>query len=218
MCPVQTLVLLAPFLAFDLSTSVVTQHFRNCEEPPPSSGENGQHGPKRVYSNCAESHNGPVQSRRAQTENAHSSGGNACNVELQSRFDCARDKLLSQRQCEDRGCCYAPVLDTAGPPWCFYPSLYPGYQTGPFTPTKRGKTANLTRTIPSYLPADVQRLKLEVVEETAGCLHITVSILEFFFLFLCFLFNIINVCLRPLLFQLNQQKLQVTFNYVGLIL
>lgn len=178
MCPVRTLALLAPVLALALSTSVVG-HVRNCEETPPSSGGNGHHGPQRVCSSSAETHNSPVQSKRAHTNNAPSFGGNKCNVELTSRFDCARDKLLSRKQCEDRGCCYAPVLDAGGPPWCFYPSLYPGYQMGPFTPTKRGKTANLTRAIPSYLPEDVQLLKLEVLEETAGCLHVTVSILEF---------------------------------------
>lgn len=191
MCLVRTFVLLALFLVFALSTSVVVkQHFRNYEQTPSSLGVNGQHGPKRVYSSSAETHNSPEQSKRAQTENAPSSVGNKCNIELKSRFDCARDKLLSQRECEDRGCCYVPVLDTGGPPWCFYPSLYPGYKMGPFTPTKRGKTANLTRATPSYLPKDVQLLKLEVVEETASCLHITVSIVKsprLFILFFLFL-------------------------------
>lgn len=181
MCPARTFALLALFLAFAFWTSVVfKQHFRNYEETTSRSGEgNGQHGrPKRVYSGSAETHKTPVQSKRAQREKALSSGGIKCNIEPASRFDCARDKLLSQGECEDRGCCYAPLLDTVGPPWCFYPSLYPGYQMGPFSPTERGKAANLTRATSSYLPEDVLLLELEVVEETAGCLHITVSIVK----------------------------------------
>lgn len=194
MCPVRTFALLALFLAFDLSTSVVVkQHFRNDERTPSRVGENGRHRPKRVFSSFAEAHNSPVQSERAQAENAPSSGGDKCNIERKSRFDCARDKLLSQRECEDRGCCFAPVLDTGGPPWCFYPSLYPGYQMGSFTPTKRGKTANLTRATPSYLPEDVQLLTLEVVEESAGCLHITVSTVKFSPFSFVFIFNRITM-------------------------
>lgn len=175
-CPARTFILFALFLAFAVSTSLLNQHFRNHEKRPLSSGLNGEYRQQLVHSSSVEAHKSAVQSKRAQTENAPSSGGNKCNIEPKRRFDCARDKLLSQRECEDRGCCYAPVLDTGGPPWCFYPSHYPGYQMGAFTPTKRGKTANLTRATPSYLPHDVSLLKLEVVEETSGCLHITVSI------------------------------------------
>uniref|UniRef100_A0A667ZHF4 P-type domain-containing protein n=1 Tax=Myripristis murdjan TaxID=586833 RepID=A0A667ZHF4_9TELE len=46
-----------------------------------------------------------------------------CAMALENRFDCARDRALSKTECEDRGCCYAPVPDTGGPPWCFYPRL-----------------------------------------------------------------------------------------------
>ena len=98
-----------------------------------------------------------------------------CTMAPESRFDCARDKLLSQRECEERGCCHAPLRDSAGPPWCFYPSLYPGYTMGPLTPTTQGQAASLTRAIPSHLPRDISTLGLEVTEETSGCLHLTVS-------------------------------------------
>ncbi|KAG7505291.1 lysosomal alpha-glucosidase [Solea senegalensis] len=90
----------------------------------------------------------------------------------QSRFDCARDRVLNKRQCEERGCCYAPLPNSVGPPWCFYPSLYPGYKLGPFTPSKRGLAATLTRAKPSYLPRDISTLRLEIIEETTGCLHL----------------------------------------------
>ncbi|KAM3598379.1 uncharacterized protein V6R79_017239 [Siganus canaliculatus] len=94
-------------------------------------------------------------------------------MDPQSRFDCARDRLVSQRECEERGCCYAPLPEVAGPPWCFYPSSYPGYRMGPFTPTTRGQSAILKRAVPSYLPKDVSTLQLEVIEEDTGCLHLT---------------------------------------------
>ncbi|KAI4821859.1 hypothetical protein KUCAC02_007437 [Chaenocephalus aceratus] len=96
-----------------------------------------------------------------------------CTLAPESRFDCARDRLLSRRECEERGCCYAPLPHSAGPPWCFYPSLYPGYKMGPLTPTTQGQEATLTRATPSYLPKDIATLHLEVTEEAAGCLHLT---------------------------------------------
>uniref|UniRef100_A0A3B5BBQ6 Lysosomal alpha-glucosidase n=1 Tax=Stegastes partitus TaxID=144197 RepID=A0A3B5BBQ6_9TELE len=93
----------------------------------------------------------------------------------EARFDCGRDRSLTRGECEGRGCCYAPLAGSAGPPWCFYPRLYPGYTMGPLTPTARGQTASLTRRQPSYLPRDVSSLRLEVTEETAGCLHLTLK-------------------------------------------
>lgn len=98
-----------------------------------------------------------------------------CTIALESRFDCARDRLVSRRECEERVCCYAPLPDSAGPPWCFYPSFYPGYRMGPFTPTPHGQAATLTRTAPSYLPRDISVLELEVTQSSAVRLHITVS-------------------------------------------
>ncbi|XP_029913099.1 lysosomal alpha-glucosidase isoform X2 [Myripristis murdjan] len=98
-----------------------------------------------------------------------------CAMALENRFDCARDRALSKTECEDRGCCYAPVPDTGGPPWCFYPRLYSGYKMGPLTPTLRGHAATLVRANPSYLPRDITTLRLEVMEETAGRLHLTLK-------------------------------------------
>lgn len=119
-----------------------------------------------------------VETMGIQPENSQEtdvSSDNRCTVSPESRFDCARDRVLSQRECEERGCCYAPLPNSAGPPWCFYPDLYPGYKMGPFAPTQRGQAATLTRATPSYLPKDIPTLHLEVTEETAGCLHLTVS-------------------------------------------
>lgn len=104
-----------------------------------------------------------------------------CTMAPESRFDCGRDRLLSQSECEERGCCYFPLPNLAGPPWCFYPSMYPGYKMGPLTPTTQGQTATLTRDNPSYLPRDISSLSLEVIEETASCLHLTVSTSHIFF-------------------------------------
>uniref|UniRef100_A0A3Q4G3E9 Lysosomal alpha-glucosidase n=1 Tax=Neolamprologus brichardi TaxID=32507 RepID=A0A3Q4G3E9_NEOBR len=104
------------------------------------------------------------------------STGSECAMAPESRFDCGRDKLLSQSECEDRGCCYAPLPDSAGPPWCFYPRVYPGYKMGPLIPTPRGQGASLTLASPSYLPKDISTLRLDDIQETADCFHLTVSI------------------------------------------
>ncbi|KAM9843546.1 lysosomal alpha-glucosidase [Aulostomus maculatus] len=81
--------------------------------------------------------------------------------------------VVTRRECEERGCCYSPLLNASGPPWCFYPVSYPGYTMGPLTPIPRGQAATLTRARPSYLPRDIFTLRLEATEEPAGCLHLT---------------------------------------------
>ncbi|XP_031425272.1 lysosomal alpha-glucosidase isoform X2 [Clupea harengus] len=100
-----------------------------------------------------------------------------CSVPPERRFDCARDRALSRAECETRGCCYVPLPAglSGGPPWCFYPPSYPGYKMGSFFPTSKGRAANLTRSKPSYLPRDIATLRLEVAEETAGRLHLTLK-------------------------------------------
>lgn len=118
-----------------------------------------------------------LTARSAQPEVPREAGfsrDSKCTLAPESRFDCGRDRLLSQTECEERGCCFSPLPNSAGPPWCYYPSLYPGYKMGPLTPTSRGQAATLTRDKPSYLPRDVSTLRL-VVEESAGCLRLTVS-------------------------------------------
>ena len=103
-----------------------------------------------------------------------------CSLPLESRFNCARDRVLSQTECEERSCCYAPIPHAVpGAPWCFYPPSYSGYRMGPLIPTSRGLAATLKRPAPSYLPKDIPTLRLEVLEETAGRLHLTVSLAPF---------------------------------------
>lgn len=103
--------------------------------------------------------------------------GRDCRLPVEQRFDCARDRTVTQEECEERGCCYLPLPQSgySGPPWCFYPASYPGYRMGPLSPTPRGQSATLTRITPSYLPRDIPTLQLEVMEEDAGRLHLTVS-------------------------------------------
>lgn len=113
----------------------------------------------------------------SESSNHFNVSGRDCGLALEKRFDCARDKTVSRAECEERGCCYLPLplSGYSGPPWCFYPTSYPGYRMGPFSPTPRGQSATLTRDTPSYLPRDITTLQLEVIEEEAGRLHLTVS-------------------------------------------
>lgn len=120
-------------------------------------------------------HKTSVELRREKSRVSDFSRDPKCTMAPNSRFDCARDRPVSRSECEQRGCCYAPVSGSTGPPWCFYPHTYSGYRMGPLTPTKHGQTATLTRAVPSYLPRDVSDLQLHVTEETTDCLHITVS-------------------------------------------
>ncbi|KAM6914546.1 lysosomal alpha-glucosidase-like isoform 2-T2 [Lycodopsis pacificus] len=133
---------------------------------------------ERLGDNPTKLQNNTVETRGVLPQSfkeADASREDKCTMAPEDRFDCARDRLLSQRECEERGCCYAALPESAGPPWCFYPSLYPGYQMGPLTPTTRGKEASLTRASPSHLPRDISALHLEVTEETAGCFHLTLK-------------------------------------------
>ncbi|XP_076853360.1 lysosomal alpha-glucosidase isoform X2 [Brachyhypopomus gauderio] len=106
-----------------------------------------------------------------------STAGKDCSITVEGRFDCARDRTLSEVECKERGCCYVPLpeSDFSGPPWCFYPVFYPGYRMGPLSPTSRGQKATLSRTAPSYLPHDISTLQLEVMPEDAGRLHLTLK-------------------------------------------
>ncbi|XP_077389106.1 lysosomal alpha-glucosidase [Festucalex cinctus] len=98
-----------------------------------------------------------------------------CVMSLERRFDCARDRALSRRECEERACCYSPLNESSKAPWCFYPHSYPGYKMSGLTPTLQGRTATLTRASPSYLPRDVTTLHLEETQESEGCLHFTLK-------------------------------------------
>ncbi|XP_034449680.1 lysosomal alpha-glucosidase isoform X3 [Hippoglossus hippoglossus] len=157
----------AVVLAFALSTCFYINHLSDRETKLVSPGQaklHEIHG-RRVDDNPDK----PSFPQR------NTSMASKCTMAPASRFDCARDRALSRRQCEERGCCYAPLPNSAGPPWCFYPSFYPGYQMGPLTPTMQGQAATLTRAKPSYLPRDISTLSLEVTEEPAGCLHLTLK-------------------------------------------
>ncbi|XP_073350989.1 lysosomal alpha-glucosidase [Pagrus major] len=170
-------------LAFVFSTCVHMNHLYNQEATLVRSVYDEQNITKaheRLVNNnnTAKPHNHSVGTGGVHPENSQDADVSRdikCTMAPESRFDCARDQLLSQRECEERGCCYAPLPDAKGPPWCFYPSLYPGYKMGPFTPTTRGQAATLTRATPSYLPRDISTLHLEVIEEAAGCLHLTLK-------------------------------------------
>nr|XP_004558392.2 lysosomal alpha-glucosidase [Maylandia zebra] len=132
------------------------------------------HG-RLVYNPAKPQNNSSRGIHPERSQKCNISRGSECAMALESRFDCGRDKLLSQSECEDRGCCYAPLLDSAGPPWCFYPRVYPGYKMGPLIPTPRGQGATLTRASPSYLPKDISTLRLDDIQETADCFHLTLK-------------------------------------------
>ncbi|XP_042307662.1 lysosomal alpha-glucosidase [Sceloporus undulatus] len=99
-----------------------------------------------------------------------------CDIPPNSRFDCAPEKMLSQEECEARGCCYIPVSSKGSDlwqPWCFFPPSYPSYKMVNLTTTKTGYTAHLTRDKPTFMPDDIMNLELDVLFETQSRLHFT---------------------------------------------
>ncbi|GAA6228663.1 lysosomal alpha-glucosidase-like [Lates japonicus] len=172
-----TFIVAVVLLTFALLSCLYMEHLSD-HETRLVRGENGNITRGRFNNYPAKPQNNSLESRGIHPESSQETDiyrGNKCTMAPESRFDCARDRVLSKRECKERGCCYVPLPDSAGPPWCFYPSLYPGYKMGPFTPTTRGQAATLTRANPSYLPKDISTLSLEVTEETAGCLHLTLK-------------------------------------------
>uniref|UniRef100_A0A8D0GY36 Lysosomal alpha-glucosidase n=1 Tax=Sphenodon punctatus TaxID=8508 RepID=A0A8D0GY36_SPHPU len=105
-----------------------------------------------------------------------SMGPVTCDISPDSRFDCALEKLLSQGECEARGCCYVPVASEAAgiwQPWCFFPPSYPSYRMENQTATETGYTARLVRDKATFFPDDIMTLQLDVLLETEGRLHFT---------------------------------------------
>nr|XP_060620307.1 lysosomal alpha-glucosidase [Anolis sagrei ordinatus] len=101
-----------------------------------------------------------------------------CDIPPDSRFDCAPEKLLSQEECESRGCCYIPAWPKGSAvwqPWCFFPPSYPSYKMVNLTETKIGYTAQLTRDRPTFMPEDIMNLELDVLFETESRLHFTLK-------------------------------------------
>ena len=107
---------------------------------------------------------------------AGSSADSACAVPPDDRFDCGPERLLARAGCEARGCCYVPAGpgDGGGPPWCFFPRGYRSYRADNVTATAGGYAARLRRVVPSFLPADVGTLRLDVALETESRLRFTV--------------------------------------------
>ncbi|XP_031454781.1 lysosomal alpha-glucosidase [Phasianus colchicus] len=105
---------------------------------------------------------------------ARSSADSACAVPPDERFDCGPERLLARSGCEARGCCYAPSgPGDGGPPWCFFPRGYRSYRADNVTATAGGYAARLRRVVPSFLPADVGTLRLDVALETESRLRFT---------------------------------------------
>eukprot|EP00743_Colponemidia_sp_Colp-15_P010732 GILK01011856.1.p1 GENE.GILK01011856.1~~GILK01011856.1.p1 ORF type:complete len:977 (-),score=160.12 GILK01011856.1:248-3178(-) len=49
-----------------------------------------------------------------------SSNGSSCAVDAKGREDCGFP-TISQAECSARGCCWSPLQERNGIPWCFYP-------------------------------------------------------------------------------------------------
>ncbi|KAM9207793.1 lysosomal alpha-glucosidase-like [Leptosomus discolor] len=110
---------------------------------------------------------------------AGSPGAAGCQVPPGERFDCGPERLLSQADCEERGCCYAPAGSSSspgsspGPPWFFFPSGYRSYRAENLTATATGYATQLRRVAASFLPGAVGSLRLDVALETPTCLRFT---------------------------------------------
>uniref|UniRef100_F6XA57 Lysosomal alpha-glucosidase n=1 Tax=Ornithorhynchus anatinus TaxID=9258 RepID=F6XA57_ORNAN len=142
--------------------------------------------PGAVLHHPASASPGPGDSDRARREVRGRTGAPGgqdparCAVPPDARFDCAPEKPVSRKECQDRGCCYAP--GGAAPrgaqvwqPWCFFPPDFPTYRLRNLTVTPGGYNATLTRSNRSFFPRDVLTLQLKVVLENQARLHFTIK-------------------------------------------
>ncbi|XP_069808485.1 lysosomal alpha-glucosidase-like [Dendropsophus ebraccatus] len=104
-------------------------------------------------------------------------GPSGCHLDPANRFDCAPEKVLNKDECEARGCCYVKRTDSMEPeqPSCFFPLNYPSYKAADFTPTEKGFSTKLVRTVKTFMPKDLMVLQLEVHFETDTRMHFTIK-------------------------------------------
>ncbi|KAJ8897947.1 hypothetical protein PR048_003305 [Dryococelus australis] len=93
------------------------------------------------------------------------------------RFDCYPEDDASEDKCKNRGCCWRPPdtsLDRVALniPYCFYPQNYGGYKFLNISDSAFGKTAYLQRGTKSYIPNDINIIRIDAKFETQNRLHI----------------------------------------------
>ncbi|XP_043570742.1 lysosomal alpha-glucosidase-like [Chiloscyllium plagiosum] len=97
-----------------------------------------------------------------------------CDIDPNSRFDCAFNEAIDMTKCQSRGCCWNSAAKAGSPP-CFLPSNYPSYHMDYLSPTSTGYTASLSRSEMTLFPNDIMTLQLNVMYETSGRLHFTLK-------------------------------------------
>lgn len=94
------------------------------------------------------------------------------------RFDCFPQGGVTEDDCNNRGCCWAPVNSTKGQlgvPFCYYPSDFKTYTYSNISITDFGVTAILENKFNSSYPGNVQLLKVDVNFLLGDTLQIKVS-------------------------------------------
>ncbi|KAL5018863.1 hypothetical protein ScPMuIL_004585 [Solemya velum] len=95
----------------------------------------------------------------------------------EKRFDCWPEfNDATQDKCQARGCCWGQGSTRSDgmpgdPPYCFFPSNYPGYTTGAVLQTAFGLSAKLSRSTKSPWPADIMQLQVDIYYETDNRVH-----------------------------------------------
>lgn len=101
------------------------------------------------------------------------------------RFDCFPQGDVSEDDCNNRGCCWAPVNSTKGQlgvPFCYYPSDFKTYSYSNISITDFGVTALLENKLNSSYPDNIKLLRVNINFLTGNTLQIKVSTLVFYLL------------------------------------
>jgi hypothetical protein len=108
----------------------------------------------------------------------HRRSSSACSVSDKARSDCHPEAGASKDNCVSRGCCYQSST-AKGASWCFYPTGYRGYTVENIKETNVGKSASLQKassTVTSTIPNVLNKLTMDVEEETDSRIHVKVML------------------------------------------
>ena len=99
-----------------------------------------------------------------------------CAVENSAKTDCGFSGV-NEASCESKGCCWMTVKDSTTP-WCYHTAaVAEGYSLSEMTETSTGYsgTLNLIGAGTTTYGADIKKLKLDIIFETADIARIKIT-------------------------------------------
>jgi len=95
------------------------------------------------------------------------------------RFDCFPADGATEKECNERGCCWNAAVELPGQPYCYFSAGFSFYEWEPPINTRFGlETVAVLCSGGSPYPRDVKKLLVQVYYEAEGTVRIKVSALQ----------------------------------------